>query len=76
MGMMTLVVKGCIPAEIFTVNPHVLAEHGPLGTKQSHPLLCAVIAKPRRILPPQGNHMGPYSAFVFCHLTLHLCQYH
>ena len=76
MGMMHLIVKRGIPAQVGAVDFHVLAEHRPFGSQQRHPLSGTVITEPDRILPAQGYNVRPDRAFVVRHLILHLCQHY
>ena len=55
MGMMTLIVKGGVPAELAVGNLHRPCHiHGVVG-QQLAPAVGVVVAQPRGVLPPQGD---------------------
>ena len=64
MGMMTLIVEGCIPAEVIHRYPHGLGQILCVHHEQSTPRFCIVVPQPGGILTAQRVDDGPHISLV------------
>ena len=64
MGVLPLVVESGIPAEVIWRDVHRGGDVVAVCPEQIHPRLGIVVAKTRRILPLQGDDVGPHVAGV------------